>query len=134
MHRFLDHLREDSPVRVPFSCQPTLDTLPISEVSLNTQCRDEIIPVLAALKHLYGQTRDRDEILTLVARDVNATTDAQRGRQGLDYWQILVLAAVRLGCNLDYDKLQNLAEEHRTLRRILGIGSWQDDDDDVKSF
>jgi len=121
-------------MRVPFSCQPTLDTLPISEVSLNTQCRDEIIPVLAALKHLYGQTRDRDEILTLVARDVNATTDAHQGRKGLDYWQILVLAAVRLGCNLDYDKLQNLAEEHRTLRRILGIGFWQDDDEDVKSF
>jgi transposase, IS5 family len=121
-------------VRVPFSCQPTLDTLPISEVSLNTQCRDEIIPVLAALKHLYGQDQERDGILVLVAQDVNATTTAHQGRKGLDYWQILVLAAVRLGCNLDYDKLQNLAEEHRTLRRMMGIGSWQDDHSDTESF
>jgi len=42
----------------------------------------------------------------------------------MDYWQILVLAAVRLGCNLDYDKLQDLAEQHRALRRIMGIGDW----------
>jgi hypothetical protein len=28
-----------------------------------------------------------------------------------------VLAAVRLGCNFDYDELQNLAEEHRALRQ-----------------
>ena len=118
---------------MPFSCQPTLDTLPISEVPLNTQCRDEIIPVLAALKHLYGQAKERDEILALVAQDVNATTNAHQGRKGLDYWQILVLAAVRLGCNLDYDKLQNLAEEHRTLRRMMGIGFWQDDDE-LESF
>jgi IS5 family transposase len=121
-------------VRVPFSCQPTLDTLPISEVPLNTQGRDEIIPVLAALKHLHGQAKDRDAILTLVGQDVNATTTAHQGRKGLDYWQILVLAAVRLGCNFDYDKLQNLAEEHRTLRRLLGIGSWQDDHPEAESF
>ncbi len=42
----------------------------------------------------------------------------------MDYWQILVLAAVRLGCNLDYDKLQDLAEQHRALRQIMGIGDW----------
>jgi IS5 family transposase len=131
---FLAHLREDSPVRVPFACQPTLDTLPISEVPLNTQCRDEIIPILAALKHLYGQYQERDELLALVAQDVNATTTAHQGRKGLDYWQILVLAAVRLGCNLDYDKLQDLAEEHRTLRRMMGIGCWQDDHPEAESF
>jgi hypothetical protein len=42
----------------------------------------------------------------------------------MDYWQILVLAAVRLGCNLNYDKLQDLAEQHRALRHIMGIGDW----------
>jgi hypothetical protein len=41
----------------------------------------------------------------------------------------MVLAAVRLGCNFDYDKLQDLAEQHRTLRLIMGIGDWQDRED-----
>ena len=37
-------------------------------------------------------------------------------------------ARCSLGCNCDYDKLQNLAEEHRSLRRIMGIGTWDDHD------
>src|SRR5260370_40340622 len=43
----------------------------------------------------------------------------------MNYWEIAVLAGVRLGCNLDYDKLQDLAENHRRLRQIMGIGDWQ---------
>ena len=52
---------------------------------------------------------------------------ADRGRPGMQYWSILVLGAVRLGCNLNYDRLQNLAEEHRSLRLIMGIGGWCDE-------
>ena len=108
-----------------------LDCPPIAQVKLNLQCRDEIIPILYALQHIYGDEQRRRKILDLVGKDINATTSRNHGRRGLNYWEIIVLAAVRLGCNLDYDKLQNLAEEHRSLRRIMGIGDWQDDDDDV---
>ena len=48
----------------------------------------------------------------------------------MNYWEITVLAAARLGCNLDYDKLQDLAENHRSLRQIMGIGDWQGDEVD----
>ena len=41
----------------------------------------------------------------------------------------MVLAAVRLGCDFDYDKLQDLAEQHRTLRLMMGIGDWDDHTD-----
>jgi IS5 family transposase len=60
----------------------------------------------------------------LVAAHLNHTTRDDIGREGLSYWQILVLGVVRLGCNLDYDKLQNLCEDHRSLRGILGVGDW----------
>jgi hypothetical protein len=93
-------------------------------VRLNLDCRDEIVPILKALQHIYSLPKLRDSILSAIARDVNGTSNAKRGRQGMDYWQILVLAAVRLGCNLDYDKLQDLAEQHRALRQIMGIGDW----------
>jgi len=68
--------------------------------------------------------------LGLVAEDVNKTTSDDLGRPGLDYWPIIVLAGVRLGCNLDYDKLQDLAEQHRNLRLLMGIGDW----DKVEDF
>src|ERR1700688_132296 len=115
-------------VRVAYPRPTTLDAIPISQVPLNVNCRDEIVPILASLQHLYADDAARDEILTFIAKDVNAASDPFQGRPGFGYWEILVLGAVRLGCNFDYDKLQNLAEEHRSLRRIMGIGTWDDHD------
>ena len=106
-----------------FGCQPVRD------IVLNVSCRDEIIPILAALQHVYSQAERRDPILALIAADVNQDSRSDRGREGLDYWQILVLAAVRLGCNFDYDRLQDLAEQHRTLRMMMHISDWDDKTD-----
>lgn len=111
-------------MRVPFDPQPSLSTTPVLDVELNLQCRDEIIPILRALQHVYGEPELRQEILKLVGQDVNRHSSRKRGRKGMDYWQVVVLAAVRLGCNLDFDKLQDLAEQHRALRQIMGIGTW----------
>jgi IS5 family transposase len=106
-----------------------LDSLPISEVKLNLNCRDEIIPILRALQHVYDDVPVRRELLGLVGKDINQGTSRKRGRRGLNYWEITVLAAARLGCNLDYDKLQDLAENHRSLRQVMGIGDWQEEVD-----
>lgn len=113
-------------MRKPFDPQQRLDCRNVLDVRLNLDCRDEIVPILRALQHIYSRPELRDEILRAVARDVNRTSSRKRGRSGLHYWQILVLAAVRLGCDLDYDKLQDLAEQHRALRQIMGIGDWDD--------
>jgi transposase, IS5 family len=115
-------------MRVAFDPQLRFGSTPVLDVRLNTACRDEIIPLLAALQHIYGRPELRDDLLEAVAQDVNGTCRADRGRPGLTSWQVLVLAAVRLGCNLDYDKLQNLAEEHRSLRQIMGLGGWEEDE------
>ena len=114
-------------MRKPHSAQARFDCDTIPHIELNLECRDEIIPILFALKHVYTQTQLRDEILELVAQDVNAEASAERGREGLQYWQIVVLASVRLGCNYDYDHLQDLAENHRKLRHLLGIGDWDEE-------
>ena len=116
-------------MRKTFDRQQRIDCQTISNVPLNLGCRDEIIPILAALKHIYAQPKLRDEILQAVARDVNRDSSRKRGRKGMDYWPILVLASVRLGCNFDYDRLQDLAEQHRTLRQMMGIGDWDEEVD-----
>ncbi|UCC30011.1 MAG: ISNCY family transposase [Phycisphaerales bacterium] len=111
-------------MRKAFDRQRRFDCQAVLEVQLNLNCRDEIVPILRALQHLYGQPKLRDNILGAVARDVNRTSSRKLGRKGMDDWQILVLAAVRLGCNLNYDKLQDLAEQHHALRHIMGVGEW----------
>ncbi len=107
--------------------EPPLVGPSIAAVSLNLNCRDEIIPILRALQHVYEQPRLRDELLELVGKDVNPDSSPDRGREGLSYWTILVLAAVRLGCNFNYDRLHDLAEQHRTLRLIMGLGDGEDE-------
>jgi IS5 family transposase len=123
------HLHGGIAMRLAFDPQRRLDCPPIEEVKLNLNCRDEIIPILRALQHIYSDGQRRREILDVVGKDVNRTSSRKHGRPGMDYWQIIVLAAVRLGCNLDYDKLQDLAEQHRNLRLLMGIGDWQEEVD-----
>ena len=53
--------------------------------------------MLFALQHIYGQTDRRDEILDLVAQDVNEDSRDDCGRKGLGYWCITVLASGAVG-------------------------------------
>ena len=106
--------------------QGRLDGGGVVQVELNFNCRDELIPILRGLQHVYSTPTLRDEILKLVERDVSAKSRADRGRGGLSYWCILVLASARLGCHLDYDKLHDLAENHRALRSIMQVGDFDE--------
>ncbi len=47
----------------------------------------------------------------------------------MDQWCILVLDTLRLGLNADYDRIQELANQHRTLREMLGDGMFTTEKD-----
>lgn len=117
-------------MRVATRTQQRLDCTPVSQVQLNTHCRHEMIPFLRTLQHIYSRPKLREQILKLVAEDVNADSSPNLGREGMTYWQILVLASARLELNSDYDALQDLAENHRKLRHIMEVGDWQGDDEE----
>lgn len=104
--------------------QLKLDIPKLSEMEFDPTSRHELEAILMALYHLYQSPKAQAKILELIAKDINDTTNPQIGCTGLTYWEILVLAAVRLGCNLDYDALADLATHHRKLRCVLGIGEW----------
>jgi hypothetical protein len=114
-------------MRKSYSTQLRLDSVPIDQVELNLSCRDSIVPVLRALQHVYSKTDVIDRIMKLIGRDVNGTTATNCGREGMDYWHILVLASARLGCDYTYDQLQDRSDNHIKLRAIMNIGSWDED-------
>lgn len=116
-------------VRKHYQSQHRFDCSPIAQVELNLECRDEIVPILAGLQFLYTNNTLRHKAVKLVAADLNEDSRRNVGRPGMDDWHVVVLAAVRLGCNFDYDKLQDQVENHRALRSIMGIGDWQDADE-----
>jgi hypothetical protein len=49
------------------------------------------------------------------------------GRPGMEQWKILVLGVLRLGLNADYDRIQELANEHKTIRHMLGHSDWMEE-------
>jgi IS5 family transposase len=121
-------------MRKAFDPQRRLDCPSVAKVPLNLNCRNETVPILRGLQHIYSRPEVRNPILRAIARDVNGKSKAHRGRPGLDYWEVLVLAAARLGCSYNYDQLQDLAENHRALRQVMGIGGWSEEKKDKKRF
>lgn len=113
-------------MRQHYDRQRRFDCTPIGQLGLNYNCRDEMIPVLAGLQYIYTNSELRQKVVKLVAADINEASRRDIGRPGLDDWQIIVLSAVRLGCNYNYDKLQDQAENHRALRTMLGLGEWDE--------
>jgi len=96
----------------------------IAQVRFDLCNRHEINPILRSLQYLYSHPKKLRQILGLIERDMNSTNRKDIGAIGLDYWEILVLSAVRLGCDLDYDALSDLADNHRNLRAMMGLSSY----------
>ena len=71
-------------MRKAFSDQLQLDCRSVLDVELNLECRDEIIPILRAIKHIYAQPELRKKILDLIAQDVNQDASRELGREGMD--------------------------------------------------
>ncbi len=63
-----------------------------------------------------------DELEKLIPQGV----DPNNGRPGMELWKVLVFGTLRLHCNWDYDKLQEIANNHKTLRLMLGHSWWED--------
>jgi len=107
-------------MRKRYEIQQSLGTTPIDEVSIRAKSRDELPAILLGLQHVFRTDTLRDSILALVEKAVQGDKP-QTGRPGMDLWEILVLGVVRLGLNANYDRLDDLANNHRSLRGILGV-------------
>jgi hypothetical protein len=45
----------------------------------------------------------------------------------MEQWKILVLGVLRLGLNADYDRIHEMANQHLTIRQMLGHSGWDDE-------
>ena len=122
-------------MRIPHRKQQYFGCTPVTQVTLNTNCRDRMIPILRTLQHLYSRPQLRRRALELVGQDVLGDADPDQGRPGMTLWQILVLASVRLGCDFTYDHLQDLAENHNNLQLIMQVASdWEEESFDFRKI
>lgn len=97
----------------------------ISHIEFDLQSRDEIPKLLLGLQHLYCDLELREQVFTELEELIPDEIDTTTGRPGMELWKILVLGTLRVNCNWDYDKVQEIANNHRTLRLMLGHSSWE---------
>ena len=94
----------------------------IADIELDPTSRDEIPHLLRGLQYLYVNPRLRAELFQILDEMIPPEVDRTTGRPGMALWRILVLGVVRLNLNWDYDRLQEMANQHRTMRQMLGHG------------
>jgi len=102
--------------------QMQIGEIDISAVRIELDSRDEIPQLLRGLQHLYSNKTLRARIFKELWKIVPDDIDTKNGRSGMDLWSILVLGTLRVSCNCDWDRLQELANNHITLRQMLGHG------------
>jgi len=116
-------------MRKPLKSQRTIGSIDIGKVEFNQNCRHEIVPILMGLQWIYSKSEVFKKVMALVRQEILKGKSPKLGAPGMAYWEILVLAAVRHGCGLDYDALEDLANNHRKIRQIMGLG-----DIDIKVY
>lgn len=124
-------------MRDTFPSQRTLGEIDIADITIDVRSRDDIPLILLGLQHIYCTPELKEKIFAII-KDIlpehvvdgqAKPVSAELGCPGMNQWTILVLGSLRLCLNADFDRLHELANQHRTLRLMLGIAEW-----DEKSF
>jgi len=113
--------------------QLDLGEVDIGAIEISTKSRDDIPRLLRGLQYIYTSEAVRERVFEILAEVVPQRAEGagpvsiETGRPGMSQWQILVLGVLRLGLNCDYDRIGELANEHRTVRQMLGHTEWGED-------
>ncbi len=109
-------------MRNRFEQQFTIGLLPIEQTEVSPKIKDALTELIAALLAIYRTTEYSNKIFHVLEKHIIGNKQ-NTGRKGMTLWQIFVLAQVRLCENVSYAKLHALANNHLTLRCLLGAGA-----------
>jgi len=107
-------------MRKRFELQYSLGTIKIEDAEIDLQSRTAFTKLLLALKMLYVTPEYNNKVFALLEKTIMLPKQ-NTGRPGMNLWQIFVLAQTRMTKNISYDELHELANNHKSLRQILGI-------------
>jgi hypothetical protein len=105
----------------------------IGAIVIDARSRDDIPRLLRGLQFIYTTPELREQVFAILSEvlarrpDGEGPVSADTGRPGMTQWAILVLGTLRLGLNADYDRIAELANQHRTVRQMLGHSDWSDE-------
>lgn len=99
----------------------------IATIEFDERSRDDIPQILQGLQYIYRTPDLRKPVFSILEGLMPEGISSERGRPGMDLWKAFVLSTLRVNLNMDYDRLQELANQHCTLRQMLGHGLYDDE-------
>lgn len=109
-------------MRKPIDTQLKIGEVDPSQITFDLRSRDETTKILMGLQHIYSNPKLQDEVFDILKRIIPENIDTENGRPGMALWTILVLGMIRVCCNIDFDKLKDLADYHSKIREMIGHG------------
>lgn len=100
----------------------------IASITFDARSRDDVPQILQGLQYIYLHDELREAVFEILEGVIPEDVDPHQGRPGMELWNVLVLATLRVNLNWDYDRLQEMANQHRTIRQMLGHGSFDEQD------
>jgi len=107
-------------MRKRFEQQLSIDITPIKDLKIEINKRDELPAILQALQYIYVTPELNKEVFQIMEEAI-LKGKKKTGRKGLDLWHILVLGIIRMGLDLNYDRLRDFANKHVSVRQMMGI-------------
>lgn len=107
-------------MRNRFTQQLSIGQKPIEETWINPKSKNAIDELLAALKEIYCNKEYNEKVFNILEKHIRSGKK-NTGRKGLDLWIVFVLAQLRLCLNISYEMVHNLANNHHTLRFLMGV-------------
>jgi len=107
-------------MRKVIELQMDIGEVTIQDIKFDLKSRDEITKLLIGIQSIYGDKETRAATFKVLEKLVPENVDPSNGRTGMHFWKIFVLGTLKLNCDMDYDKLHELANNHKNLRLMLG--------------
>lgn len=107
-------------MRQRFEQQNTLGITAIPDVKFPLRSRDELPPVLKSLQYIFTTPELNEKVFSLL-EEIVCKDKKRTGRKGMDLWHILVLAVVRHTLSTNWDRMEDMAANHKLIRQVMGI-------------
>ena len=107
-------------MRKRFTQQLSLGQIPIEDAQINLKSKNALNELLLALHTIYCNKQYSEQVFVLLEKHISGKKQ-RTGRNGMGLWCIFVLSQVRLCMNISYDVLHDLANNHRTMRELMGV-------------
>lgn len=107
--------------------QLNLGETSVSDITIDLRSRDDIPQLLMGLQYIYNTPELKEKVFISLKQILPKNINTNDGRPGMELWRIFVLGVLRVNLNWDYDRLCEMANQHKSIRQMLGHGEFDED-------